>query len=191
MRQWTRKTSKLKLLLASVLFAACSADPSLSPQPRTVPPETSQPSTSTSIGPADAFPSTTVLSEPSPTTVPSTTPTTALPQAEPILCDSYPHPYHHLTCEVAGAQAEAATAPSAPPAQPQSYDSELQACIAHYESMSGLHPNIYQFQQGTWEAYGGTGSPSNASKAEQDRIFWLAWEDAGEHHWLAQKGRCF
>lgn len=67
----------------------------------------------------------------------------------------------------------------------------LRACIAHYESTSGLDPNWYQFEQGTWAAYGGKDSPANASYEEQTRIFWLAWEDDGHHHWAAQKGRCF
>lgn len=67
----------------------------------------------------------------------------------------------------------------------------LRACIAHYESTSGLDPNIYQFTDRTWQAYGGTGQPEDASYAEQTRIFWLAWNDAGRQHWAAQKGRCF
>jgi hypothetical protein len=67
----------------------------------------------------------------------------------------------------------------------------LVGCIAFYESTWGKDPNVFQFTQGTWEAYGGTGSPSNASYSHQEEIFWLAWEDAGHHHWLAQKGRCF
>lgn len=67
----------------------------------------------------------------------------------------------------------------------------LVGCIAYYESTWGLDPNVFQFTQGTWEAYGGTGSPSNASYSVQERMFWLAWEDAGHHHWAAQKGRCF
>ncbi len=67
----------------------------------------------------------------------------------------------------------------------------LVGCISYYESRWGADPNVFQFQQGTWEAYGGTGSPSNAPYWRQEEIFWLAWEDAGHHHWLAQKGRCF
>lgn len=186
MRQWTRKTSKLKLLLASVLFAACSeSTPASSPQPQTVTTETTILSTSSSTTVPVESPSTTVLSTPQlPETSSPETVVEPVEPPEPILCPEVGHPAHHQPCEVAEPT-------YTPPAQPQSYDSDLQACIAHYESTSGLHPNIYQFQQGTWEAYGGTGSPSNASKAEQDRIFWLAWEDAGEHHWAAQKGRCF
>ena len=182
MRKWTRKTSKLKLLLASVLFAACNeSTPSSFPLPQTVPFETTTPSSSSSTTTPVESPSPTVPSIPqSPeTSSPETVAEPVEPQ-EPILCPEVGHPAHHQPCEVAE-QPE--------PVVPGS--SELQACIAHYESTSGLHPNIYQFEQGTWEAYGGTGTPSTASKAEQDAVFWRAWEDAGEHHWLAQKGRCF
>jgi hypothetical protein len=67
----------------------------------------------------------------------------------------------------------------------------LVGCIAYYESTWGKDPNVFQFTQGTWETYGGTGSPSRASYATQEKIFWIAWEDDGHHHWAAQKGRCF
>lgn len=67
----------------------------------------------------------------------------------------------------------------------------LIGCISWYESNWGADPNVFQFTQGTWEAYGGTGSPSNASYSVQEAIFWLAWADDGPHHWAAQKGRCF
>ncbi len=67
----------------------------------------------------------------------------------------------------------------------------LVGCIAYYESTWGKDPNVFQFTQGTWENYGGVGSPSRASYATQEKIFWLAWEDDGYHHWAAQKGRCF
>ena len=68
----------------------------------------------------------------------------------------------------------------------------LVGCIAFYESTWGdADPNVFQFVQRTWEAYGGTGSPSNAPYWRQEEVFWLAWQDAGHHHWLAQKGRCF
>jgi hypothetical protein len=67
----------------------------------------------------------------------------------------------------------------------------LIGCISYYESTWGKDPNVFQFTQGTWEAYGGVGSPSNASYSRQETIFWIAWEDDGPHHWAAQKGRCF
>ncbi len=67
----------------------------------------------------------------------------------------------------------------------------LVGCIAFYESTWGEDPNVFQFQLGTWQTYGGTGIPSNAPYWRQEQVFWLAWEDAGKHHWAAQKGRCF
>lgn len=71
-------------------------------------------------------------------------------------------------------------------------DSTVRSCIARYESGNGASSsNVYQFTQTTWRVYGGTGSPENASLAEQNRIFDLAWADAGRSHWAAQRGRCF
>lgn len=67
----------------------------------------------------------------------------------------------------------------------------LVGCISYYESRWGADPNVFQFTQGTWETYGGKGSPSLAPYSTQEAIFWLAWEDDGHHHWAAQKGRCF
>jgi hypothetical protein len=69
--------------------------------------------------------------------------------------------------------------------------STLVGCIAFYESTWGEDPNVFQFTLGTWQAYGGKGSPSAASYEYQEQIFWKAWEDDGYHHWAAQKGRCF
>lgn len=41
----------------------------------------------------------------------------------------------------------------------------------------------YQIMPSTWEAYGGTGLPQEASKAEQDRIAALIWADSGPGAW--------
>lgn len=35
------------------------------------------------------------------------------------------------------------------------------------------------------------GRNGRAEYEEQTRLFWIAWEDDGYHHWAAQKGRCF
>lgn len=67
----------------------------------------------------------------------------------------------------------------------------LIGCIAYYESTWGLDPNVFQFIQSTWEAYGGVGYPGNAPYSRQEEIFWLAWHDDGPNHWAAQQGRCF
>lgn len=42
----------------------------------------------------------------------------------------------------------------------------------------------YQIMPSTWEAYGGTGLPHEASKAEQDRIAALIWADSGASPWV-------
>lgn len=164
----------------------------------------------TSESPSMTEPSTTVIStvtsatsSPMPPTTlsetPDSPPTTL---SEPILCDRYHHPLHHLTCEEADAKHAAkqqrhlqtASVDATIPSPQDSYqgDSDLKRCIAHYESTSGAgSSNQYQFQDGTWQAYGGTGSPESASMAEQNAVFDRAWADGGEHHWAAQKGRCF
>lgn len=53
---------------------------------------------------------------------------------------------------------------------------------------SALNPSsgaggAYQIIPSTWEAYGGTGLPQEASKAEQDRIAALIWADVGSSAW--------
>ncbi|MGK2956641.1 MAG: transglycosylase family protein [Solirubrobacterales bacterium] len=42
----------------------------------------------------------------------------------------------------------------------------------------------YQIIPSTWEAYGGTGLPNEASKAEQDRIAALIYADSGTSPWV-------
>ena len=42
----------------------------------------------------------------------------------------------------------------------------------------------YQIMPSTWEAYGGTGLPNEASKAEQDRIAGLIYADSGTSPWV-------
>jgi hypothetical protein len=42
----------------------------------------------------------------------------------------------------------------------------------------------YQIMPATWEAYGGTGLPHEASKAEQDRIAALIYADSGTAPWV-------
>lgn len=42
----------------------------------------------------------------------------------------------------------------------------------------------YQILPSTWQAYGGTGSPQNASPAEQDRIAAKVWAGQGRGAWV-------
>jgi septal ring factor EnvC (AmiA/AmiB activator) len=42
----------------------------------------------------------------------------------------------------------------------------------------------YQILPSTWQLYGGTGEPQNASKAEQDRIAAEIWADSGSSAWV-------
>ncbi len=53
---------------------------------------------------------------------------------------------------------------------------------------SALNPSgaggAYQIMPETWEAYGGTGLPNEASKAEQDRIAALIYADSGTAPWV-------
>lgn len=56
---------------------------------------------------------------------------------------------------------------------------------------SALNPTsgaggAYQIMPSTWEAYGGTGLPHLAPKAEQDRIASLIWADSGPSAWVCK-----
>lgn len=163
--------------------------------------------------PVDTSTTTVITTHPEPTTttiIEVVPPPVTVPQ-EPILCERHSHPLHHRTCEEADAYIAAkkktaattitpATVVTGPrnsdhsptPSLIYSSDSELKNCIAKWESENGrTSSNVYQFEPGTWAAYGGTGSASNASMSEQNAVFDRAWADGGEGHWAAQKGRCF
>lgn len=71
--------------------------------------------------------------------------------------------------------------------------STLLSCLKQWESGDGAtSDNLYQFDQATWEAAGGTGSPDNASEGTQDAVA-QNWIDQGylRQAWAAQRGRCF
>jgi outer membrane murein-binding lipoprotein Lpp len=163
-----------KVALSLVILAGCSNTPAEeSVAPTTV--------TLASTGPADpqmdqpeAQSPQTALGATTTSVTPSRAPESTIPVFVP------PRPVQTTRLSVSPSNVEKRTG------------SELSDCIAKYESTNGaLDSNLYQFVPGTWRAYGGTGDPGDASVEEQTRIFWLAWNDAGEHHWAAQKGRCF
>src|SRR5688572_27267759 len=113
------------------------------------------------------------------TTVPETTTTT-----EPIVetTTTHTHVPRTTTSEAYVVTTIPERAPSGSGGPPRN-TTTLVGCIAFYESTWGdADPNVFQFVQGTWEAYGGTGSPSNAPYWRQEEVFWLAWQDAGHHH---------
>lgn len=82
---------------------------------------------------------------------------------------------------------------------------DLAACIRHYESTDGVHPNLYQFEGPTWAAAFDAAvdqglipadtpytSASAAARWVQDAAF-QAWVNLGylKSAWAAQRGRCF
>lgn len=48
---------------------------------------------------------------------------------------------------------------------------------------SGTYLGAYQFDQQTWESVGGSGSPVDASPAEQDYRAWLLYQQRGNSPW--------
>jgi hypothetical protein len=50
-------------------------------------------------------------------------------------------------------------------------------------SASGQYRGKYQFDQGTWEAWGGTGDPAAAPEAEQDRVAAALYAARGPAPW--------
>ena len=50
-------------------------------------------------------------------------------------------------------------------------------------SASGQYRGKYQFDQSTWEAYGGTGDPAAAPEAEQDRVAAALYAARGPAPW--------
>lgn len=92
----------------------------------------------------------------------------------------------------APAVAAVASTSSYAPTQVQSYGGGggaggIAACIRQHENSgsytgtdsTGTYGGAYQFDQATWQAAGGTGSPATAPAAEQDRVFAHWWPS---HH---------
>jgi hypothetical protein len=50
-------------------------------------------------------------------------------------------------------------------------------------SPEGTYMGLYQFDQGTWESVGGTGSPTEASAAEQSYRAALLYSESGSSPW--------
>lgn len=82
------------------------------------------------------------------------------------------------------------------PASTYSGGSGFQSCVISRESggnsqvMNGSgHYGLYQFSEGTWEAYGGSASSfGNASVAEQNQVFNNAIAQGGQSNWSAYDG---
>ena len=53
---------------------------------------------------------------------------------------------------------------------------------------SSGHYGLYQFSEGTWEAYGGSRQLGNASVAEQNQVFANALAQGGQSNWSAYDG---
>ena len=74
------------------------------------------------------------------------------------------------------------------PGGPYAIPTEIVMCESG-GNYSALNPSsgaggAYQIIPSTWEAYGGTGSPHTAPKAEQDRIAAEIWADSGSSAWV-------
>lgn len=102
--------------------------------------------------------------------------------------------------------------PTVPPSErPQSFTSGTDGfpagCIRKYESGGttdeggdygasggGAYQIIGDSDQGwpgTWDNYGGYARAEDAPASVQDAKAQELWDEAGRHHWAAQRGRCF
>ncbi|HEY2523252.1 MAG TPA: transglycosylase family protein [Streptosporangiaceae bacterium] len=134
-----------------------------------------------------------------------------IPAAPSQLGPVVPAPVHTSTASTAtesapvtqSAPAEAAPTEAAPtqaaPAQPAAtYNggSGFQSCVISRESggnsqvmNSSGHYGLYQFSQGTWEAYGGSSADfGHASVSEQNQVFNNAIAQGGQSNWSAYDG---
>jgi LysM repeat protein len=64
----------------------------------------------------------------------------------------------------------------------------FQACVAWRESGNGQNPNVYGFLDSTWHSLGLSGSPSTASRAQQDAAFAQLYAKAGTVPWAPYDG---
>jgi LysM repeat protein len=107
-------------------------------------------------------------------------------------------PVSQVSTSAAPAQVTSTAQPvsTSQPASTYSGGSGFQSCVISRESggnsqvMNGSgHYGLYQFSEGTWEAYGGSASTfGNASVAEQNAVFNNAIAQGGESNWSAYDG---
>jgi phage tail protein X len=124
-----------------------------------------------------------------------------IPAAPSQLGPAAPAPVHTESVPVSHSESSSST--EAAPAQSStqadatySGGSGFQSCVISRESggnsqvMNGSgHYGLYQFSEGTWEAYGGSASSfGNASVAEQNQVFNNAIAQGGESNWSAYDG---
>ena len=103
-----------------------------------------------------------------------------------------------VTTSAAPAQVTSTAQPASTsqPASTYSGSGSFQSCVISRESggnsqvMNGSgHYGLYQFSEGTWEAYGGSASSfGNASVSEQNQVFNNAIAQGGESNWSAYDG---
>jgi LysM repeat protein len=85
---------------------------------------------------------------------------------------------------------------TAQPASTYSGSGSFQSCVISRESGGNSqvtngsgHYGLYQFSEGTWEAYGGSASSfGNASVAQQNAVFNNAISQGGQSNWSAYDG---
>lgn len=193
---WTRKITRMLLLSASVLLVACNE--SSSRPPKAAPPLTETPSSTTMTVEPSLSPTTTIEE-----LIPEPVAPVATVPPEPILCEGYNHPLHHLSCDEANEATAAWRAPVAAasartPVEPARAGQQgtqptggtlasIRACESggDYGAVSpdGQYHGAYQFDQSTWESVGGSGSPSNASVAEQDQRAQMLYDSRKRAPW--------
>ena len=122
-----------------------------------------------------------------------------IPAAPSQLGPAAPAPVHTESAPVThSTSTEAAPVSSSHTEAAATYNggSGFQSCVISRESggnsqvmNSSGHYGLYQFSEGTWEAYGGSASSfGNASVAEQNQVFNNAIAQGGESNWSAYDG---
>jgi LysM repeat protein len=107
-------------------------------------------------------------------------------------------PVSQVSTSAAPAQVTSTAQPvsTSQPSSTYSGSGSFQSCVISRESggnsqvMNGSgHYGLYQFSEGTWEAYGGSASSfGNASVAQQNAVFNNAISQGGESNWSAYDG---
>jgi phage tail protein X len=122
-----------------------------------------------------------------------------IPAAPSQLGPAAPAPVHTESAPVThSTSTEAAPVSSSHTQAAATYNggSGFQSCVISRESggnsqvmNSSGHYGLYQFSEGTWEAYGGSASSfGNASVSEQNQVFNNAIAQGGESNWSAYDG---